>query len=263
MSYLLDKKLKRKKLYYLGLGIVALFFLFCFRVGISNGLSYVGHSIFRPILILGNNIGSGFSNMGSFFSSKKSLYFENENLKSQILQSQADRANYLSVVDENLKLKEILGRKADSQNLLVSAILSKSNRSIYNTLIIDAGVNQGVIINQKVFALGNIPIGKIAETYTNSSKVLLYSNPGEKTEVAITGKNTFIEVIGRGGGNFEILLPKDFNIENGTEAVLPGITPRVLGTVVKTISDPRDAYVKALLVSPVNIEDLKFVEIER
>ncbi len=130
-------------------------------------------------------------------------------------------------------------------------------------MIIDAGVNQGVIINQKVFALGNIPIGKIAETYMNSSKVLLYSNPGEKTEVAITGKNTFIEVIGRGGGNFEILLPKDFNIENGTEVVLPGITPRVLGTVVKTISDPRDAYVKALLVSPVNIEDLRFVEIER
>lgn len=243
--------------------VIFLVLLFYFRVGVSKGLSYASHTVFRPVLFLGNNIGQGFSNLGSYFYSKKSLHLENENLKSQILESEADRANYISVVDENFKLKEILGRKKENQIMLVSAILTKPNSSLYDTLVIDVGTNQGVVVNQKVFGLGNIPIGKIAETYANSSKVILYSNPGEKTEVVIAGKDTYMQVVGRGGGNFEILLPKDFVIENGTEVVLPGITLHVLATVVKTISDPRDSFVKALLVSPVNIQSLKFVEVEK
>ncbi|MEK7572624.1 MAG: rod shape-determining protein MreC [Patescibacteria group bacterium] len=263
MSYLLDKKIKRKKLSYIILGIIVFILLFYFRVSIFNGLSYISHAIFRPVLILGNNLGQKFSNIGQFLKNKKSILLENESLKSQILASQADRANYASILDENDKLKEVLGRKKQNQNMLLAAILSKPNRSVYDTLIIDVGINQGAAINQKVFALGNMPIGKISETYANSSKVVLYSSPGEKTEVIITGRDIFMQVIGRGGGNFEMILPKDFNLDNGTEVVLPGITPRILGTVIKIISDPRDAFVKALLVSPVNIQELKFVEVEK
>jgi hypothetical protein len=44
---------------------------------------------------------------------------------------------------------------------------------------------------------------------------------------------------------------------------LPGIENYVLGTVAGIISDPRDAFTKALLVSPVNVEDLAFVEVEK
>jgi cell shape-determining protein MreC len=243
-------------------GIAVLVLLFYFRVNIFNGLSYVGHAIFRPVLVLGNNVGQRFSSAKYFFSSKKYLLIENENLKLQMSLSEAKISNYNSLLDENDKLKEILGRKKENRNMLVTAILSKPNRSIYDTLIVDVGINQGIAINQKVFALGNTPIGKISETYANSSKVVLYSNPGEKTEVVVTGRNVFLQMVGRGIGNFEIILPKDFYLDNGTEVVLPGITPHVLGTVVKTISDPRDAFVKALLISPINIQNLKFVEVE-
>jgi cell shape-determining protein MreC len=263
MSYLLDKKLKRKKNLYIIIGTLALFLLFYFRVGISNSLSYVSHSIFRPFLIFGNNIGKKVSDTRYLLFSKNSLLKENEILKIQINQSESRIANYNSILDENIKLKETLGRKKDSQNMIVSAILSKPNRSPYDVLIIDTGINQGILVNKKVFALGNIPIGRIAETYANSSKVILYSNPEEKTEVIVSGGDTFMQAIGRGGGNFEILLPKDFNLENGTEIVIPGIYPYLLGTVVKTLSDPRDSFGKVLIVSPVNVQNLKFVEIEK
>jgi len=263
MNYLLDKKLKRKKLSYATLGVVLLVLLFCFSTPVSHGLSYISHTIFRPVLILGNNISQKLSNAKYYFASKRALLVENENLKLQISESQADRANYASVVDENLNLQEILGRKSVNKNILIATILAKPNRSPYDTLLIDVGMNQGVIANQRVFAFGNIPIGKIAEAYANSSKVLMYSNSGEKTEVIVVGRDTYLQAVGRGGGNFEIILPKDFNLDNGTEIVLPGITSYVLGVVVKTISDPRDAFVKALIASPVNIQSLKFVEVER
>ncbi len=263
MSYLLDKKIKRKKTSNIIFGVFVLLFIFYFRSPIFRGLSYASHIIFRPVLVLGNGIKNSTSNFFGSLSFKSSLIKENENLKTQINESQADRANYATVLDENVKLKEILGRKKENINFILSAILAKPNRSVYDTLIIDAGENQGVVLNKKVFALGDVPIGYVAEVYLNSSKVILYSSPGEQTEVVVSGKDAFMEAVGRGGGNFEMILPRDFVLENGSEVVLPGMTSYVLGVVKTIISDPRDSYQKALLVSPVNIQQLKFVEVEK
>jgi len=276
MNYLLDKKIKKRKTYKIILGIFLLLFVFYFRVGILRGLSSVSNFIFRPVLNLGHNAGDEISNIGLIFHNRKSLLLENENLKSQIFQSEADRANYSSILDENNKMKEILGRKTGPINLILSGILEKPNQSLYDTLIIDAGTEQEVIVGKKVFAFGSIPIGYIAEVYENSSKVILYSNPDEKTEVTISGKparnadgiatageDAFMQAIGRGGGNFEMILPRDFVLPVGTEVDLPGITPYILGTVQTIISDPRDSFQKALLASPVNIFQLKFVEVEK
>ncbi|MEK7060303.1 MAG: rod shape-determining protein MreC [Patescibacteria group bacterium] len=275
MSYLLDKKIKRNKLFKYAIFVVILFFLIYFRVGVFNGLSYVSSVIFRPVLILGNSIGGSLSNAGAYFYSKKSLSLENENLKAKLNEQEARMSNYNSILDENLKIKETLGRKNEKINLVLAGILSKPNQSPYDTLVIDMGAKSGLVSGQKVFALGNVPIGRVAEVYANTAKIILYSNPGEKTEVVIGGKparnadsvataggDTFMQIVGRGGGNFEMILPRDFVLEKGTEVVLPGITPYVVATVQTIISDPRDSFQKALLSSPVNIQEIKFVEVE-
>ncbi|MFA6585756.1 MAG: rod shape-determining protein MreC [Candidatus Paceibacterota bacterium] len=242
-----------------------MFFLFLiyFRNGIFSGFSYVSSFVFRPVLIFGNNIGGGLSNVGSYFYSKSSLLSENENLKTKLNEQEARISNYNSVLDENLKIKEILGRKNGKVDMILAGILSKPNQSLYDTLIVDSGTKNGIFVGQRVFALGNVPIGRIAEVYTNTAKIILFSNPGEKTEVVVSGKDTFMQIVGRGGGNFEMTLPRDFVLEKGTEVVLPGITPYVVGIVQTIISDPRDSFQKALLSSPVNIQELKFVEIEK
>ena len=276
MNYLLDKKIKRNKYFKYVIFVVFLFIFIYFRSGIFYGLSYVSQIVFRPVLILGNNIDGALSNVGSYFYSKKSLLLENEDLKLKLNEQEARISNYNSVLDENLKIKEILGRKNEKADMILAGILSKPNQSLYDTLIIDAGVKNEVLPGQKVFALGNVPIGRVAEVYLNSAKIILYSNPGEITEVVISGRparnafsiadaggDTFMQVVGRGGGNFEMILPRDFILEKGTEAVLPGINSYVVGIVQTIISDPRDSFQKALLTSPVNIQELKFVEVEQ
>jgi cell shape-determining protein MreC len=172
----------------------------------------------------------------------------------------ADRANYNSIVAENASLKEILGRKNESVSMTLAAILAKPSQSPYDTIIVDVGVEQGIKVGDKVFALGNVPIGYVAEAYPNTSKVILYSNSGEKTFAIV--KEVSMEIVGRGGGNFEMILPRDFTLAKEDQAVLPGIVPYVVGTVETIISDPRDSFIKALLVSPVNIQEIKFVQIE-
>ncbi len=59
-----------------------------------------------------------------------------------------------------------------------------------------------------------------------------------------------------------MVMPRDFILEKGIEVVLPGITPYTIATVQTIISDTRDSFQKVLLLSPVNIFELKFVEVE-
>ncbi len=261
MSYLIDKKIQRKKITKIIFGILFFLVLIYFRTSVGNSFSYLGNIFFRPILIVGRGIGNRFSDIKFYFNSKKSIFLENEDLKNQILESFADRANYLSVKEENNNLKEILNRKKEEASMILSNILSKPNQSLYDTLVIDVGIDKGIEVDDMVFALGNVPIGRISEVYKNSSKVILFSNAGEKIQVVITDKNIFMEMTGRGGSNFEMIIPRDFTIEKGKQVIMPGDNSFVLALVESVISDPRDPFTKVLLISPVNIQQLKFVQV--
>lgn len=263
MSYLLDKRKKRKKYTTVAIFIFAILIIFYFRNGLFNGLSFVGSTIFRPVLIAGRSIGGKFGGVGAYFSSKSSLSSENESLRNQLLENNALVSNYNSVVSENNILKDTLGRKDENMDLVLAAILAKPNQSAYDILVVDVGANRGISVGNTVFAFGGVPIGKVSDVFPSSSKVTLFSTSGEKTQGILGANNTFMEVLGRGGGNFEIVLPRDFSVVNGDQVVLPGITPRVFGIVETVISDPRDSFIKALLVSPVNVQELKFVEVAR
>ncbi len=263
MSYLLDKRLKRNSLIKYTTLVVLLFIFIYFKNGIFRGLSYFSHTVFSPVLVIGGNISEKLSNTSAYFYSKKSLLLQNENFKLRLNEEIAKMSNYNSILDENIKIKEILGRKVERDEMVLASILSKPNQSPYDTIIIDAGTKESVTLGQRVFALGDVPIGTIAGVYPGSSKVILFSSPGEVTDVVISGHDVSMQLVGRGGGNFEMVLPRDLILEKGTEVVLPGITPHTVATVETIISDPRDSFQKALLLSPVNIFELKFVEIEK
>ncbi len=262
MNYLLDKKAKKKNILKYSALVLLVLVLLYFRGGVGRGLSVAAHAVFRPLLALGRGAGEKISSLGVYFSSKKSLELENETLKQKLYETAAGISEHQTVLDENIKLKEILGRKNETVQMLLAGILGRPDQSLYDAFIIDAGAEAGVKAGQNVFAFGNIPIGKVAETFAKSSKVVLYSTPGEQTEVVVSGRDVFMQVVGRGGGNFEMVLPRDFALAEGAEVVLPGVTPYVLARVEKIISDPRDAFQKALLISPVNIFEIKFVQVE-
>ena len=262
MSYLLDKKEKRKKFLKIAIGVVAFLALFYFRAGIFSGVSSLGQGVFRPVLVVWNSVGGKFNNFGAYFAWKSSLSSQNESLQSQLKDEETRILNYNTVLAENESLKEILGRMNTKKNIVLGAILSKPNQSPYDTLVLDAGIAEGIKTGDMVFAFGNIPMGYIAEAYANSSKVTLFSNAGEKTQAIVTDKNIFFELVGRGGGNFEMVLPRDVVLQEGDLVTMPGINPYTLAIVETVISDPRDPFTKALLVSPVNAQELKFVEVE-
>lgn len=266
MNYRLDKRKQNKNNLRITFFVILLFILIYFRVGIFRSLATVSQFVFKPVLVVGRGVGEKFQGGGGFFSSKNSLLKENEQLKQKLAEIQAQVSNYDAVSRDNSTLKEILFRKNENVPMVLAGILAKPNQSPYDTLIIDAGSNQNISLGALVFADGSVPVGKVEEVYTKTSKVTLFSSPGQKTEVLVNvaeEQNITMALVGRGGGNFEMTLPRDLSLPKDKEVVLQGITPYVVAKVVTIISDPRDAFQKALLVSPVNISELKFVEVVR
>ena len=98
---------------------------------------------------------------------------------------------------------------------------------------------------------------------SKTSLVALYTNPGQKTEGFINGTNASVELVGRGGGNFEMVIPLELQVEKGTIVYLPGSTSQVLAVIGDVISQPTDPFKKVILSSPVNIQNLKWVEVKK
>ncbi|MCX6747809.1 MAG: rod shape-determining protein MreC, partial [Candidatus Nomurabacteria bacterium] len=238
MSYLQDKKKENKRIRNFIILFVCLLLAVAFNKSIFSGLSYVANTFFKPVVRVGNNIRANFENKKLLFASKKSLEIENNNLKQKLLELEIKGIDYAVLEDENNKLKEVFSRKSENTDYILGAILSKPNKSAYDTLLLDVGSDDGVVLGNLVFAVGDVPLGRVSQVFDDSAKVTLFSTSGENTEVVINNSGAFMQVVGRGGGNFEMTLPRDFDLPEGTALTLPGINSYLLARVVTVISDP-------------------------
>jgi rod shape-determining protein MreC len=210
---------------------------------------------------LGNDIKSFFLDNIGVLNSKTNLLKENDLLKSEIKSNEIDHAIFDVLKKENDDLKDILGRKTNDEKLILGTVLVKPYLSAYDTLIIDVGSSDGIIAHDEVLAEGNTFIGYISEVYNNTSKVTLYSSPGEKVKVLIGSNNIEKEAVGLGGGNFTVEVPKEIDISEGDNITMPSISPNVFGVVEKVESKESDSFQNVFFKNPINVLELKWVEV--
>ena len=257
-----DKKQTRKNKKTLIKIIVLFLFFIATALGIWRIFGGPINFVSKPILSVGNWLSQGFNNIGYYFNSKQVLYNENNFLLEENLALKAKFENYDILEKENWELKSILNRIPKSGNFILANILTKPNRSVYDTVILDVGELDNLKVGNLAYAYGEVPIGKITEVYSNSSLLVLFSSPGQKTEGFINEVNASVELVGRGGGNFETIIPLELNLEKGTKIFLPGFSNQILAEIVEVISNPTDPFKKVILNSPVNIENIKWVQIK-
>lgn len=263
MTYLHDRnKDRKKKRFYVGLFIAALVVILS-ATGIFGKLSGFFQRIGKPLWKTENAIGNGAENIGYVIRTKASVYNENEILKAKNQELEGRMVEYGGLLIENAELKSALDRVDPKDDFILATILVKPNRSLYDTVIIDIGLDNNLTKGMEVFAKGDVPMGTISEVYAHTSVVKLYSTPGEITDAQIQGSNSSVGLVGRGGGNFEMLVPVDLSVPEGTNVVLPYIKMRVVATVVDSISEPQDPLRKIILKSPVNIQEEKWLQIKK
>ncbi|OGD66727.1 hypothetical protein A2442_01195 [Candidatus Campbellbacteria bacterium RIFOXYC2_FULL_35_25] len=260
MSYLSrDSKKKKNKLFLVLLLAVVLFFY----SQILNILGGVFDFIVYPIWVTENKIDEKTISPLGFFVSKKTLIVSNEQLKKDINEAEAMLVGRNALVKENLELKEILGRVSNPENFILASVLSKPNSSLYDILVVDAGNNLNIKKGSKVFASGNILIGEVFEVSEKSSKVRLYSSSKERVGVNVGLFNISTDAFGRGAGNFEIKLPRDTDIELGDPITSLVSSLQIVGSVEEINTDPIDSFKTILFKSPINIFELKWVQISK
>ena len=265
MNYLRAKKnaiAKDKKKIILKIFVfLTVFFLILGQKDIRSFFTRAFLSIGQPIWYLGNGFSTKLGDLYLILKTKKSLRDENDSLNDKVNKLVAENLDRKTLFEENILLKDMLGRKSET-NLVLAIILSKPNIAPYDILVIDTGSLNGIKIEDKVFAYGNILIGQISEVYPKTSKVRLFSTAGQKTNVILGNKDIYFDAIGRGGGNFEITVPSDFEVVRGDNAIYPNIYPYIIGVVEDIIFDSRDPLKKVFLRSPINFQELKFIQVE-
>jgi len=185
---------------------------------------------------------------------------ENNVLKNKLDALELSAIGSKLLAEENRLLKEVMGRY-DEKEITLATVLSKPNHSTYDTLILDVGEKNGIQENDLIMSGDKFAIGTISEVYKNSSKVVLFSNPGNIMQVWIGSLGISAEAKGKGGGNFEIILPRDIVVSEGDIISVPDMNINILGVVGHIKKDPSDSFQTILFRTPVNTSELKWVQI--
>jgi rod shape-determining protein MreC len=241
--------------------VIALVFLA--NIGAINGrLVKFGLHISSPAIYLKNKINAFTDKILINFKSKEDLVQKNNFLAQEnlLLKSKAAMKDILE--KENLKILQAFGRsfeKASEEKAILSSILYRPPYSESDTLIIDAGLKEGIKNGMMVTAFGDILLGYVSDVLEHSSRVKLISFFGEETNVFLENAGVPAIAQGEGGGNFKIILPRDSKVEVGEKVSTIHIKPFLIGAIEKIKKSDSDFFLKAYFRFPINIYELRYV----
>lgn len=193
------------------------------------------------------------------FRIKRLLVHENTTLHEEVARMQTQVLDRNLLAEKVLKLEETFGR-IGNDNRVSAYVLSVPWQSPYDILVIDAGAEHGIVVGDQVVYVGAGVIGEIAEVYTSSAKVKLYSSPREEHAVLVGEKYVPGVAHGRGMGNFEVKLPKGTLVAVGDTVLLPEGN-LVLGVVGLVEEEPALPFVNVFFRTSFNIAEIHSVEV--
>ena len=154
----------------------------------------VGSSIFSPL----SNLFEDITNLGRTQSKIDDLKEENEKLKSQLILNE-------NIVGELEQLKGVLDLAGVARFKVVSArVLTKGGTGTFGeTIVIDAGSKAGIRRDMTVIASAGL-VGVVKSTTSNSSVVLLMSDPSFRIGVRVAGTQDMGVLSGEGDNRFSL-----------------------------------------------------------
>ncbi len=254
-----NKRSKRLTLYLAGgIGACILLFFIAPPAFLRSAIFTAG----RPIWFVSNRITGGFSGIQVLLRSNRSLTEENARLKNTISELEAKEKTTAALRASNQTFMDLLRKKGETKGIF-AGVLSGPPHTPYDTILIDAGTEDGVSLHDPVVAWGDIAVGTISHTGKGTSEVVLYSSPSVETPAILLAATSSIAVTlaGQGGGNFLIKLPRGVSVATDSPVVLPGAETILIASVGAVFEKPADAFETVLAASPFTLQGLRFVEV--
>jgi len=261
MNYLLKsssfeerRKNARKRVFAI-IAIMVIIFSIILTTPVKNSLFFIAKPVWQFENLIMN------SNFFEYFKSKQNLITERIQVEQKLFLAGNLLAINTTLQAENEYLKDLLGRKDIKKDTVLASILVKPPQIPYDLLIIDIGEDHNINVGNRVLVNGNVYLGEIVDVYSKTAKVRLYSTPGEKISVVLGSNSVSVEAVGMGGGNFNIYIPQEIEVQEGDVIIVPSIMTNVLGIVEKINFKETDSFQTVLFKSPINISELSFVEV--
>lgn len=172
------------------------------------------------------------------------------------------RAERDALSADNALLRAELGRIDTARKGVVARVVSTPQQSLYDSIRIDAGIDDGVTVGQTVYAFGGSALGTISDVAPRHSQVLLFSAPGREVGMVVASTGTTVTALGRGGGEYELNLPRDMIIADGDVLTEQTVTSAPLAVVQKILVDPRDPFQRVFAKIPINVQTISWVRVQ-
>jgi cell shape-determining protein MreC len=191
-------------------------------------------------------------------SSKRALVNKITELETTLESYDAELSTAALLQAENTQLKAQLNRIPVARGTLAH-VVTLPNRSLYDTITIDAGKSEGIVEGQIVYAFDRIALGVVSSVAVDHATITLFSAPGRETSGTVSGSNIAITLIGRGGGEYEVRMPRDVEFVVGGLIAYQSTDTAVLAEIERIATDPRDPFQKLYAKAPINLQALKWV----
>ena len=256
MSYL-QKHKKKSFPYKTIILVIVVAGLLVWNPGIPEPVRKTVYDVGEPLWGVGTWFENQMAFLGATLKTKKELRKERDDLKKEL-----NRIRHLSLTTEvlraeNASLRELLGRSATTTSM-VAAVLSRPNKTPYDTFIIDVGKSDN-IARGNIVTVDGAAIGVVSDVYAKTALVTLLSAPGIETDVLVGPKEVGAIAIGRGNNNFHIELPRGVEVKEGDVIVTPNLTPQLIATVEHIESDPADPFKTVFFKAPITLSEVRFV----
>lgn len=239
-------------------------------VNVVSSLRGGAQTILTPFQKLGTSllspVGDFFHNISNFATTSKritELENENEKLKSQLILNE-------DLQGELDQLKGVLDLAGEARYKTVSArVISKGGSGLINqSIVIDQGSLAGIRPNMTVIAAEGL-VGVVRSTTSNTSVILLMSDPSFRIGVRVAGSQYMGILSGSGNSEFALqMLSATAKLENGDVLLARGssgdmpFVPGVPVGRVKFVSNASGQLTKSARVdSFVDLDALRVVSI--
>lgn len=226
--------------------LVAAVVLLCLAVVFARGpLTALLQQVVAPVLGIRNHLSQG----------------DLARAQASLAAAEAKLADRDTLYAENIELKRLLGRAA-GRSVLLAGVLERPPGVPYDTLLIDAGANQGVVRGSFVSMGGSALVGTVDEVYADTARVVLFSAAGHTHQGTLTaqGKAVPVSVAGQGGGSMRAEVPAGTGAKAGDMVVLPGVGLGLTAAVAHVESRAGESFETIYFALPASL-NARFVEL--
>lgn len=174
-----------------------------------------------------------------------------------------------ALVERNAALLALAGSSASSRSNaqgVVAGVVARPPESPYDTLVLAAGADEGVMLGQEAFAVpagrqgpGGVPLGVVSSVTAHFSRVTLFSTPGVTTAGWVGQAHTALSIVGGGGGTMNASVSHSSGVAVGDTVFAPGPGMLPVGTVVRVDSNPSSPSVTLRIKPLLNPSSISWV----